>query len=93
MIFLSLVNLYVVAKKYNCSYKLSRDNKILSSLIKKAWCTCTFLNHFREANEQHYAPCFYRIDFAVIPSYIELPWLSQGISFKSFLNSSWLKNM
>ena len=33
-------------------YKLSSDNKTLSSLIKKAWCTCTFLNHFREANEQ-----------------------------------------
>ena len=22
----------------------------------------------------YYAPCFYRIDFVVIPSYIELPW-------------------
>ena len=22
----------------------------------------------------YYAPCFYRIDFFVIPSYIELPW-------------------
>ena len=22
----------------------------------------------------YYVPCFYRIDFAVIPSYIELPW-------------------
>ena len=21
-----------------------------------------------------YAPCFYRIDFVVIPSYVELPW-------------------
>ena len=30
----------------------SSDDKILSSLIEKAWCTCTFLNHFREANEQ-----------------------------------------
>ena len=33
-------------------YKLSSEDKILSSLIKKAWCTCTFLNHFREVNEQ-----------------------------------------
>ena len=33
-------------------YKSSCDNKILSSLIKKTWCTCTLLNHFREANEQ-----------------------------------------
>ena len=32
-------------------YKLSSDDKILSSLIKKAWCTCTFLNHFRDVNE------------------------------------------
>ena len=23
----------------------------------------------------YYAPCFYRIDFVVIPSYIELPWV------------------
>ena len=23
----------------------------------------------------YYAPCLYRIDFVVIPSYIELPWL------------------
>ena len=22
----------------------------------------------------YYASCFYRIDFAVIPSYVELPW-------------------
>ena len=22
----------------------------------------------------YYAPCFYRVDFVVIPSYIELPW-------------------
>ena len=36
------------------------------------WCTCTFLNHFRKAN--YYAPCFYRINFLVIPSYIEIPW-------------------
>ena len=25
---------------------------MLSSLIKKVWCTCTFLDHFREAYEQ-----------------------------------------
>ena len=25
---------------------------MLSLLTEKAWCTCTFLNHFREANEQ-----------------------------------------
>ena len=23
----------------------------------------------------HYVPCFYRIDFVIIPSHIELPWL------------------
>ena len=54
MIFLSFVNLYVIKKnkKVNCIDKLSSDDKILSSLIKKAWRTCNFLNHFREANEQ-----------------------------------------
>ena len=40
------------ASKQNCIYKLSSDDKILSSLIKKARRTCTFLNHFREAIEQ-----------------------------------------
>ena len=25
----------------------------------------------------YYAPCFYRIDFVVILSYIELPWVKQ----------------
>ena len=43
---------YKRGRKKNCNYKLSSDNKILLSLIKKAWCTCTFLNHFREVNEQ-----------------------------------------
>ena len=26
----------------------------------------------------YYAPCFYRIDFVVIPSYIELLWTDEG---------------
>ena len=43
---------YKIATKWNCIYELNSDNKILSSLIKKVWCKCTFLNHFREANEQ-----------------------------------------
>ena len=44
MIFLSFVNLYVVqeSEKVKLYYKLSSDEKILSSLIKKAWCTRTF---------------------------------------------------
>ena len=33
-------------------YKLSSEDKILSSLIKKASFSCPFLNHFREANQQ-----------------------------------------
>ena len=48
-------------------YKLSSDNKILSSLIKKVCRTRSFLNHFREAIT---APCFNRIEFVVIPYYI-----------------------
>ena len=40
MIFLSFVNLWVVQKS---EQKLSSDNKILP---------CTFVNHFREENEQ-----------------------------------------
>ena len=30
----------------------------------------TFLNYF----SNNYVPCFNRIDFVVIPSYVELPW-------------------
>ena len=45
MIFLSLANLNIVQKskanKINI-FKLTSDDKILSSLIKKAWCKCTF---------------------------------------------------
>ena len=54
MISPSFDNLQAVKKtnKYNCIYRLSSDDKILSLLIKNAWCSCTFLNHFREANEQ-----------------------------------------
>ena len=54
MIFLSFVNLYVELKseKVKFYYKLSSDNKILSSLIKRGWRTCTLSNHFREANKQ-----------------------------------------
>ena len=32
--------------------KLGGDDKILSSLINKAWCTFIFLTYFREAIEQ-----------------------------------------
>ena len=33
----------------------------------------------------YYAPCFYRINFAAIPSYIELPWLIQLMSVNNNL--------
>ena len=55
MIFISLVNLRVVQKSeqvLNCIHDLSSDDKTLSPLIKKVSCTCTFLNHFREAKQQ-----------------------------------------
>ena len=42
----------LISKKQNYIYKLSSDDKILLSLIKKAWYTCNFLNHFRESNQQ-----------------------------------------
>ena len=71
----------------NKDIKLSSDDKILSSLIKKAWPTCTFINHFRELRGNYYAPCFYRINF-VIPSYTELPWYYQETAEKWKLNIS-----
>ena len=49
---LSNYTLNKIAKKLSYIYKLSSDDKILSSLIQKGWCTSTFLNHFKEANEQ-----------------------------------------
>ena len=46
----------------------------------------TFLNHF----SNNYVSCFNRIDFVVIPSYVELPWdyiftqIKQTIFFRYF---------
>ena len=36
------------AEKQNSIYKLSSDDKNSSSFIKKSWCICNFLDHFRE---------------------------------------------
>ena len=36
----------------------------------------------------YYAPCFYRIDFVVIPSYMELPCLCQANKFDIYIK--WL---
>ena len=36
----------------NIFYKSSNNNEVLSSIIVNAWCTSSFLDHFREANEQ-----------------------------------------
>ena len=55
MIFLPLVNLCVVqkSKQVKLYLKLSTSaDKILSSLIEKVWCACTFQNYFRESNEK-----------------------------------------
>ena len=39
----------------------------------------------------YYAPCFYRIDFVVIPSFVELPWLYDDvISSGEFQNGKFL---
>ena len=37
----------------------------------------------------YYAPCFYRIDFVVIPSYIELPCLHTSFIFRRLI-SLWM---
>ena len=54
----SINNLYM--------YKWRIDHKFLSLVIKKAWCTWVFLDHFRETNEQHCTPCFNRINSVVM---------------------------
>ena len=48
--------------------------------------TCFFLNHFREAKSNNYAPCFNRIGFVVILSYIEISCriVYEGYNFSSF---------
>ena len=51
MIFLLLANFYVVQNREKVNIS-SSDDKILSSLTKKPWSPCTFLNHFKEANEE-----------------------------------------
>ena len=54
MFYILFVNLHVVQKSEQAKYiyKLSSNDKVLSPLIKKTCRTCTFLNHFREANKQ-----------------------------------------
>ena len=51
---LSFVNLYAVQKseQVKLDFKLSSDDKTLSSLIKKAYFSCIFQSHIREANER-----------------------------------------
>ena len=51
MIFLSFVNLQVKTEQVKLVTITFYDN-YTSSLIKKAWRTCFFLNHFRETNGQ-----------------------------------------
>ena len=86
MIFISFANLRVVQKSEQVLiaysiYKLSSDDKVLLSLIKKAWCTYTSLNISGKEISNNYAPWFNRINFAVIPSYVELPCFSQIFMF------------
>ena len=50
--------LFKRANKWNCIYKLTSDDKILSLLIKKAPCSCTFVNHSREANQRYLCVLF-----------------------------------
>ena len=83
MIFLWLFNLYVV----QMSEKVKLYLKI-KSIIKKAWCTCTFLNHFREET-----PCFYRISFVVISSDIELLWSEQISWINIFFKKNFLQGL
>ena len=51
MIFLSFVNLQVKTEQVKLITITFYDN-YTSSLIKKAWRKCFFLNHFREKNGQ-----------------------------------------
>ena len=39
-------------KNVKLNFKLSSDDQILSSLIKKAWFACFFQNHFKGTTEQ-----------------------------------------
>ena len=50
--------LFKRANKWICIYKLTSDDKILSLLIKKAPCSCTFVNHSREANQRYLCVLF-----------------------------------
>ena len=52
--YLSFGKLHVVQKSKQVNYisKLSSENKILSSLVKKAYFMWTCLNHLRKASKQ-----------------------------------------
>ena len=59
MIFLSSLKFapFKRAWKYSNIYKLTSDDKISSSLIKK-WCTCNFLGRYWKSNEQYLCALF-----------------------------------
>ena len=71
--------------KENYIYKLSSDDKILSSLILKTCRTCIFYITSGKQMSNKYAPCFIRTVFVVIPSYIELPWVNVMIELYSWM--------
>ena len=72
MTFLSFVNLNAVQRSKKVTLYLYDET--LSLLIKKAWCNAFFYITLGKQMSNYYAPCFYKIGFVVIPSYIELPW-------------------
>ena len=55
--------------------RASSDDKISSQLIKKRGVHAIFFITLWKQMSNNYASYFYRINFDVIPSSIELPWL------------------
>ena len=49
------------------------DDKVLPSVIEKRDAQAIFFITSSKQMSNNYAPCFSRIDYAVIPFYIELP--------------------
>ena len=79
MIFLSCFNLHVTQKneQVNLPWEISSDDAYLSSLMRERVMQFSKQSKWKQGKQisNNYAPCFNRIDFVVIASYIERSWM------------------
>ena len=64
---------FILTNKLSYIYKAKSDDKILSSITKKALYTAILFITLGKQMGNNYPPYFNRIYFALIPYYIKLP--------------------